>query len=321
MARLRSEVTVSLPPDLIRALHDTGAHVEVDAPLAKRVWWRVGGPADALVEVQELGQLCAVRALAHAADAPVFVLGNGSNLLVADAGIRGIVVRLEGALTHSVDEGPRAPGEPAGVLRCGAGLKNNVLLGRAAKHRWAGLDPLAGIPGTIGGAVRMNAGSAMGEIKDILIDVELVLPDGRLVRLGLDELGMRYRHCDLPPNAIVATARLRYGAVPWEESEARVRAFLDKRKATQPLDQPSCGSTFRNPPGDAAGRLIEAAGLKGARIGGAEVSTKHANFLLNTGDATAADIRALIHHVMARVEAHAGVRLVPEVEIAGDWGA
>ncbi|HMV68618.1 MAG TPA: UDP-N-acetylmuramate dehydrogenase, partial [Myxococcota bacterium] len=205
------------------------------------------------------------------------------------------------------------------TLLCGAGLRNTVLLTRAARHGWTGLDALTGIPGTIGGAVRMNAGSALGEIGDAIVEVDVVLPDGALLTLPHAALGLRYRHCELPDGGVVARARLRLGDEPYDVAEARMRAFLDRRKATQPLDQPSCGSTFRNPPGDTAGRLIDAAGLKGLQIGGAMVSPKHANFIVNTGDATAADVLAVIRRVQAEVEARSGVRLAPEVEIVGAW--
>lgn len=298
-------------PHQLDVLDFAGVPLQRDVPLHKRVWWRVGGPADVFAEVETLAALSRLRAAATAAGVPVFLLGNGSNLLVADAGIRGLVIKLAGELAEVV--------ATESVLDCGAGLKNNVLLARAAKHRWSGLDPLAGIPGTIGGAVRMNAGSLMGETSDILIDVDVVLPDGAVQTIPLTDLRMRYRHCELPPGAIVARARLHHGRVPYDESAARIQAFLEKRKATQPLDQPSCGSTFRNPPGDTAGRLIDAAGLKGFTIGGAQVSEKHANFVLNLGDATAKDIRAVIEAVMAKVEAVHGVKLHPEVEIAGAW--
>lgn len=298
-------------PHQLDVLDFAGVPLQLDVPLHKRVWWRVGGPADVFAEVETLTALSRLRAAASAAGVPVFLLGNGSNLLVADAGIRGLVIKLAGELAEVV--------ATESVLDCGAGLKNNVLLARAAKHRWSGLDPLAGIPGTIGGAVRMNAGSLMGETSDILLDVDVVLPDGAVQTIPLADLRMRYRHCELPPGAIVARARLLHGRVPYDESAVRIQAFLEKRKATQPLDQPSCGSTFRNPPGDTAGRLIDAAGLKGFTIGGAQVSEKHANFVLNLGDATAKDIRAVIEAVMAKVEAVHGVKLHPEVEIAGAW--
>ena len=300
---------MAVPTSLLQALSDAGARVEVDAPLHRRVWWRVGGPADAYAELDTLEQLVAARRAAGGT--PVFVLGNGSNLLVADRGIRGLVVRLTGDLAEVTAADDH--------LVCGAGLRNVVLQARAGKHRWSGLDALTGIPGTVGGAVRMNAGSALGEIERAVIDVDVVLPDGEVATLPHAALDFRYRHCALPPGAIVARARLRLTDEPYELGEARMRTFLERRKATQPLDQPSCGSTFRNPPGDTAGRLIDAAGLKGFIVGGAMISPKHANFIVNTGAATAADVLAVIRHAQATVEQQTGICLIPEVEIAGEW--
>ena len=298
-----------LPPPLAAALAATGAEIVPDAPLARRTWWRVGGPADALVTVTEAAMLASVLARAADADVPVTVLGNGSNVLVHDDGVDGIVLVLAGALTASTVEGD--------VITVGAGLANAVLLARLKRAGHIGLACLAGIPGTVGGAVAMNAGSALGELSEVLVDVTLADRRGQVAPLPAAALRMGYRSCDLPDGAVVVSARCRLSADP--EEPARVATFLARRKATQPLDQPSCGSTFTNPPGDAAGRLIEAAGLKGHRIGGAVVSDKHANFLLNDGTATAADLSALIDHVQATVAAVHGVTLHPEVRRIGRW--
>ncbi|MFM2162509.1 MAG: UDP-N-acetylmuramate dehydrogenase [Pseudomonadota bacterium] len=280
-------------------------------PLHKRVWWRVGGPADLYAEIGDLAQLAAARRWAVDRDIPWFLLGNGSNLLVADAGIRGLVVRLVGALADATAD--------ATHVEAGAGCRNAVLLARAERNGWTGLDAFAGIPGTVGGAVRMNAGSLLGETGDTLVDVDVLLPDGTVKTLSKSALALGYRHCVLPAGATVVRARFQQTAEEPGVVSARIRAFLERRKATQPLDLPSCGSTFRNPPGDAAGRLIEAAGLKGFRLGGAEVSQKHANFIVNHGDATANDIDAVIRHVQRSVQATHGIALVPEVERVGEW--
>jgi UDP-N-acetylmuramate dehydrogenase len=301
---------MSLSPSLLRSLAAVGAEVRQDAPLARLTWWRVGGPADGLLTVKDAPALCAVLQAAHEHDTPVMVLGNGSNLLVSDRGVRGLVIKLAGALADTHAEGD--------TLRAGAGLRLNVLLARAIKHRWPGLEALAGIPGTIGGAVRMNAGTSLGEISDLLVTVTVALPDGTLDTLCASTLQLAYRTCVLPPCAIVTSATLRLSGDA-DLSHERIRDFLARRKATQPLDFPSCGSTFRNPPGDAAGRLIDAAGLKGTRVGGAIVSDKHANFLLNVEQATATDLKALIEQVRARVHAAHGVALEPEVKLAGVW--
>lgn len=295
---------------MTQALRDAGIPFDEDVPLARRTYWRVGGPADAVVNVSDAATLATLLRLAADHATPVLPLGNGSNLLVSDQGVRGIVVQLTGELADTRTEGD--------VLIAGGGARIAVLLSRAARHRWAGLEMLAGIPGTIGGAVRMNAGTALGEIGDRLIDVDVALPDGRVLTLPHAALDLGYRHSSLPPGAIVARARLRVGG-DWAESEARMRHHLDRRKATQPLDLPSCGSTFQNPPGDAAGRLIEACGLKGYTVGGAQVSPKHANFVVNLGQATASDIDAVIRHAQAEVERQFGVRLQREVQYAGEW--
>jgi UDP-N-acetylmuramate dehydrogenase len=300
-----------LPAALTTALRSLHLPFEEDAPLARRTWWRVGGPADALVTVSTAGQLAAVQRLARDHGCPLMVLGNGSNVLIADSGVRGIVLRLVDELSQSTAEDD--------LLKVGGGLRLPVLLARAEKQGWPGLEALAGIPGTVGGAIRMNAGTSLGEIGDLLESVEVVLPDGSIQTLSPADLHLGYRTCVLPPGAIVSSATLRLRGDAAASNEL-IRTFLERRKATQPLDMPSCGSTFRNPPGDAAGRLIEASGLKGLRIGGAVVSEKHANFLLNTGEATAEDLRALVERVRQLVAERQGVRLHPEVLLAGDWG-
>ena len=165
----------------------------------------------------------------------------------------------------------------------------------------------------------MNAGTALGETVDGLLDATLVLRGGEVLTLPVEDLHMRYRHCELPEHAVVASVRMRTTGGDPEASRAAIRHHLDYRARTQPVDVPTCGSTFRNPEGDTAGRLIDAAGLKGTRLGGARVSPKHANFIENTGAATAAEIRALIERVQAEVETRFGVRLQREVHFAGEW--
>lgn len=292
---------------LAEALRQAGAGVTEDAPLRKLAFWRVGGPADLLVEVNTLDQL----ALAMSGG-PVTPLGRGSNALIHDSGVRGIVLRLGGDLAELRVEGTRAV--------AGGGLALTALLARLDKAGLAGAEPFAGVPGTIGGAVVMNAGTQLGEARDLVRAVTVVLPGGEIQRLEADELRFAYRSATLPDGAVVALAEL---ALSDEEVPARLerrRELLLRRKATQPLDMPSCGSTFTNPPGDYAGRLIEAAGLKGARIGGAEISPRHANFFVNTGDATAEDIRQLIVWARRAVFDRFGVLLEPEVKLLGPWG-
>lgn len=285
---------------------------DTNVPLARRTWWRVGGPADAYVTVRGLEALSRVQAAARQAGVPITVLGNASNLLVSDRGIRGLVVALDGALAD-------IEVLPEGRLALGAGLKLVVVLARAKRNGWTGLECFAGIPGTVGGAVRMNAGSSLGETATPLVSVDLVRGDGNVEVWDKSRLQLSYRTCVIPDDAIVSRATFQTTGADPDASDEIVRTFLEKRKATQPLDLPSCGSTFRNPPGDAAGRLIEAAGLKGFSIGGAEVSPKHANFVVNNGGATADEIRRVIAHMQRTVEDRFGVRLQPEVHFVGEW--
>jgi UDP-N-acetylmuramate dehydrogenase len=301
---------------LFQRLRELGLEPRADVPLASLGYWRVGGPADLFLVVEDSDQLAAV--LGAAADVPVTVLGNGSNLLVSDRGIRGLTLRLGGRFKDS-DTGTDGDGP---WVEAGAGLMNTVLLARLARLGWGGLAALAGVPGTIGGAIRMNAGTHLGEIGERVLHVDVVLTDGGSRRLEPSDLGFAYRWAQLPSGAIVTGARLRALDDPEAVTAEReaVRSHLARRRATQPLDKPSCGSVFRNPTGDAAGRLIEVAGLKGCRRGGAMISDVHANFIINTGDATAEDVRWLVQHARDTVYTTAGIRLEPEVHAVGDWG-
>ena len=299
---------------IVDRLTQAGIEFELVAPLAKRTWWRSGGPADVLATARSPSDLVAIQQIASDLGESIFVLGNGSNLLIADAGIRGIVLSLAGELADAVPDDQQPP-----ILTVGAGLKLTILLARAMKYGWTGLECFAGIPGTIGGAIRMNAGASLGETVETLVDVEVVHPDGRVETLAVAELEMGYRHCSLPEGAIILGARVRTTGADPELSKKAIRGHLDYRKRTQPLDMPSCGSTFRNPEGDYAGRLIEASGLKGRRVGAASISEKHANFIVNHGGATSADIRSLIELVQATVEQQHGVELRREVHFVGAW--
>ncbi len=299
------------PRSLLTDLQRLGLSPIVDEPLARRGFWRIGGPADVWVDVAEEAQLQGVMALGL----PVTVVGRGSNLLVADAGIRGITVRLGGAL-----RGGALGLDGADV---GAGMANTVLLSRLRSAGLGGAAALAGVPGTLGGAIRMNAGWSLGEIGDRVRSVRVVLPGGAVDELPGDALDFAYRQTRLPPGAVVTRVRLDLltSAQQVADEAATVDAHLARRRATQPLDQPSCGSVFKNPPGDAAGRLQEAAGLKGVQRGGARISDKHANFIVNTGGASAADVWWLVRHARDTVWRRFGIALEPEVHPAGDWPA
>jgi UDP-N-acetylmuramate dehydrogenase len=293
-----------------------------DAPMAKHGYWRVGGPADLLVDVHDEAQLRAVMDT----DIPVTVLGNGSNLLVADEGIRGIVVRLKGNLRALAFRDPSASSGlvedltgPKGIAVVGAGIMNTVLLNKLDKLGIGGLGCLGGVPGTLGGAIRMNAGTRIGEIGATVAFVRVMLPNGETQTLRPSEIDFRYRRATLPEGAIVTRAGLWVSRENHKEEREQISEHLAYRKASQPLDQPSCGSTFKNPPGDAAGRLIDAAGLKGATEGGAKISEKHANFFINDGNATAMDLYRLIKRARDTVADQFGVTLEPEVHAVGDW--
>ncbi len=279
-----------------------------DAPMAPRTSIRVGGPADLLVrpadaaDVVALLRECAPHAL------PVMVLGGGANLLVADAGIRGVVVRLPVDLGEESLDGERL------VISGGAPVTR--LVQRAVAAGLTGCEFAAGIPGTLGGAVAMNAGTRAGEMKDVVERVEVATPEG--VRwIPAEELGFAYRTCRLPEGAVVTRVGLRLQRGDVAASRAVMDADRDHRRRTQPLNWPTWGSTFRNPPGDHAGRLVEAAGLKGHRVGNAMWSDLHANFVVNLGGASARDCLTLIRMARERVRERFGVELELEVRLAG----
>lgn len=281
-----------------------------DEPMARHTTWRVGGPADAVYLPADADDLAAfLRGLPT--DEPLFWLGLGSNLLVRDGGIRGTVIATAkslGALVR-VD---------ATHVRAEAGAPCAILARFCAREGLAGAEFLVGIPGTFGGALAMNAGCFGGETWALVEEVETMDRAGRRHVRRREEFAAGYRHVRGPAGEWFIAATLRLAPGDADELAARMRGWLDRRSASQPTQQANAGSVFRNPPGDFAGRLIEASGLKGFCIGGACVSEKHANFIVNTGAATAADIEALIRHVAERVEAQHGIRLETEVRVVGE---
>lgn len=281
-------------------------------PLRKHTSWRVGGPADLFFEPASVAEL--ERALAELpADMPVHWIGLGSNLLVRDGGIRGAVIAT-GRLPRELVRVDHAR------VRAGAGLACALLAKQCVRWQLGPAAFFAGIPGTVGGALAMNAGAFGGETWAHVESVVTMTRRGEQRTRPRSDYEIGYRSVRGPAGEWFLSATFRFDA-DTETSLATIKALLAKRSASQPLGIPSCGSVFRNPPGDFAGRLIEAAGLKGRRIGGAMVSEKHANFIVNTGKATAADIEALIEEVIATVQQRAGVRLEPEVRIVGERAA
>ncbi|SFF61021.1 UDP-N-acetylmuramate dehydrogenase [Fontimonas thermophila] len=283
-------------------------------PMTRHTTWRVGGPADRYFEPADREDLIAfVRALP--ADEPVLWLGLGSNLLVRDGGWRGTIIALHGALDALRLE------EAGGtrLIYAEAGVHCARLAKFAERHHLAGLGFMAGIPGTVGGALAMNAGAWGGETWPNVAMVEMVFRDGSVRWLEPTHFRYGYREVELPAGALGFLAARFKVSVDTDGAHARyTREALARRKASQPVGKPSAGSTFRNPPGDHAARLIESCGLKGYRIGGAEVSTQHANFLITDDTASAADVEALITHIRRTVKAKTGIDLEPEVRIVGE---
>lgn len=284
--------------------------VHRDEPMSRHTSWRVGGPADRYFEPADRDDLISfVRALP--ADEPVLWLGLGSNLLVRDDGFRGTVIALHGAVDVLRREGGSCVYAEAGV-HC-ARLAKYV-----EREHLAGLGFMAGIPGTVGGALAMNAGAWGGETWRVVVGAEVLRRDGTTRWLGPEDFVVGYRSVISPPDVLGFLAARFTVTTDVDGSHARAtRDSLARRKATQPVGKPSAGSTFRNPPGDHAARLVEQCGLKGHRIGGAQVSLQHANFIITEDGACAADVEALIGFVRTTVKQQTGIELEPEVKIVG----
>ncbi len=293
----------------LQSMPPAAGRLTAHAPLAPLVWFKAGGDADWLFEPKDPADLSAfLKALDPAI--PVMALGLGSNLIVRDGGVPGVVVRL-GKAFAGIDQ------LDATTLRCGGGASGIAVSSAARDAGIAGLEFLRGIPGTVGGFVRMNGGAYGREVADILLSCELVLRSGDVKSLAAGELGFSYRHSSLPEDAIVVSATLR--GVPGDPAaiQAEMDSIAARREESQPLRTRTGGSTFKNPPGRKAWALVDEAGCRGLALGGAQVSEKHTNFLINTGEATAADIEALGEEVRARVKAATGVELEWEIRRVG----
>jgi UDP-N-acetylmuramate dehydrogenase len=295
-------------------------------PMSKHVSWRAGGPAQRAYIPADLEDLCLLLQ-AIPQEEPVHMTGLGSNLLVRDGGVRGVVVLLHGTMKKLALEArsfgiPPAPAEmgETGLIYAEAGVASPKVARFAANHDMVGAEFLAGIPGTVGGALAMNAGCYGDETWNHVAQVLTVNRQGELNERPASDYVLGYRHVALKGGGEewFMAGWLRFTKGDGETARARIKELLQKRIDTQPLNQPNAGSVFRNPPGDYAARLIENCGLKGLRIGNAKVSEKHANFIVNLGAATAADIEAVIEKVEETVEAKTNVRLIREVRIIGD---
>lgn len=285
--------------------------VLVDEPMKKHTTFRIGGPADFYVEPDE-EQLIKLLRIAKECDMPVTVVGNGSNLLVGDGGIRGLTVGIGKGLSKiEVSDN---------TITAGAGAILASAASKAADASLGGMEFAAGIPGSIGGAVVMNAGAYGGEIKDIIISATVLTTDGQVKEIQKEELELSYRHSCIPEKGyIVLGAKLALTPKPQDEIRAEMAQLREKRVEKQPLEYPSAGSTFKRPEGYFAGKLVMDAGLRGYSVGDAQVSEKHCGFVVNKGNAAAADVLTLIKDVQERVLEQFGVQLEPEVKMIGEF--
>jgi UDP-N-acetylmuramate dehydrogenase len=298
-----------LVPDLRARMPELRGRLIANQPLAELTWFRVGGPAQVLFSPQDEADLayCLARL---PAEVPVTVVGLGSNLIVRDGGVAGVVIRLgRGFSEIIVESGQR--------VRAGTAVPDVKVARAAQEASIAGLSFLRGIPGSIGGALRMNGGAYGGETKDVLIEARGVDRAGRIVTFRNADMHYTYRHCGAPEDMIFTEALFRGAIGDPVVIAAEMDKITESREATQPIKSRTGGSTFKNPPGHKAWQLIDAAGCRGLVVGGAQVSTMHCNFLINLGSATAADIESLGETVRARVKANSGVELDWEIKRIG----
>jgi UDP-N-acetylmuramate dehydrogenase len=295
----------------------SGARVKVSEPLARYTSMKVGGPADFFIEVENAAALTGVLRTLNRYRISFFLLGNGSNVLISDRGVRGAVVHLAGAFKQ-VEW--RQDNEIVWV-RVGAAFAVTQLVREAARKGCGGLEFAEGIPGTIGGALFMNAGAYGSEFEKVIDQVNGFTREGEPIRLSRNEMTFTYRDSHLPVGMVVTQVQLRLRQEDSAKVTSKVRELVTKRKSNQPSGYPNSGSMFRNPPGDFAGRLIEAAGLRGKKIGHAQISPRHGNFIVNLGGAKGEEVRQLMELARNEVRTRFGVELEPEVQLLGDWTA
>ena len=288
-----------------------GSGIFMEEPMKKHTTFRVGGPADVLVQPDETA-LAAILALCRQYHVPYSFIGNGSNLLVGDKGIRGVVIEMTDPMGNIEVDGTKITAQAGAML--------SKIANTAASNGLGGMEFAAGIPGSVGGAVVMNAGAYGGEMKDIIERVYVLDENGAQLELDRDALDLGYRHSCIPEKKYIVT-KVVLELVPRDEVEIRskMKDLNEKRAGKQPLQYPSAGSTFKRPEGYFAGKLIMDAGLRGYQVGGAQVSEKHCGFVINKGDATAADICQLMRDVSDKVQAQFGVVLEPEVKMIGEF--
>ncbi|MGN0940319.1 MAG: UDP-N-acetylmuramate dehydrogenase [Selenomonadaceae bacterium] len=296
--------------DVLKSLVDE-KNIMIDEPMKSHTTFRIGGPADIFVMPSSAEELSRVIASLSSLDVPVTVIGNGSNLLVGDHGVRGVVIGIGSTLSYIRQDG--------NTLTVGAGTILGALSKYAAEHSLTGLEFAVGIPGSVGGAAFMNAGAYDGEMKNVITGVSSIDESGKIHKYSADKIGLGYRMSIFQSNGeIITEVTVELKAGDASLIKGKMAEFTKRRTTKQPLEYPSAGSTFKRPKGYFAGTLIDETGLKGLSVGGAQVSTKHAGFIVNTGGATAADVLALIEEVKRRVMEKHGVALEPEVRIIGE---
>jgi UDP-N-acetylmuramate dehydrogenase len=290
-----------------------GENIQFDRAMSEYTTFRIGGKADAICFVQGLGELQQVFSYLNKEKIPYLLVGKGSNLLVRDGGFKGAVIIMRGQLAtiKQHEKNDR-------MVLAGGGLTLRDLVRFCSQRGLGGLEFLSGIPGTVGGAVTMNAGAFGRAMGDVVQQVDLVTPEGEFTSRNRSDLTFSYRESSIQGGSLVVRASLQCSQETSEIVSGRVAEYLTRRKLAQPLDYPSAGSVFRNPSNDHAGRLIEQAGLKGKKIGGAMISPKHANYIVNTGGAQAEDILRLMEMAKEKVREATGVELEPEIKVVGD---
>jgi UDP-N-acetylmuramate dehydrogenase len=293
----------------------SGLRLKVSEPLARYTSMKIGGPADYFVETESEAALSQLLSLLSLHRLPFGLLGNGSNMLISDLGVEGVLVRLAGDFK-------RAEWHEQGNdswVEAGAAYAVTQLVREAARRGYSGLEFAEGIPGSVGGALIMNAGAYGAEFEKVCIAVYGRNQEGKPIQFSREQMRFTYRDSHLPAGTVVTRVRLSLNREESSRVGMKLRELVTKRKSSQPTGYPNSGSMFRNPPGDYAGRLVEAAGLKGKQIGQAQISSKHGNFIVNLGGACAEDVRQLMELARAEVEAKFGVILVPEVKLVGRW--
>ncbi|KXG78587.1 UDP-N-acetylenolpyruvoylglucosamine reductase [Fervidicola ferrireducens] len=300
---------ISIYNDLCKVIPSD--RVKIDEPMKYHTSFRIGGPADVMVLPQDVDEIRKVVNYCNQNSIPFFVMGNGTNLLVRDKGIRGVVIKIAQNFNDVKVEG--------NIIKARAGALLSLVAKAALENGLTGLEFASGIPGTLGGAIIMNAGAYDGEMAKVVREVVVMDLKGEISSMKNEELDFSYRWCKLQTGGkIVLEAKLELEAGAYEDIKRKMEEFSKRRKMKQPLNMPSAGSTFKRPPGNYAGFLIEKAGLKGFKVGDAMVSELHAGFIVNTGNATAKDVLSLIEIIQNRVKEKFGILLEPEIKVVGE---